>query len=609
MFIFVLLFSFYSCNYDSNNQNIKQSNFTSGKIYIPTKRIIVPEKLSFGNGYNSVTLEEYFNVINYESFEKSAELLALSKGNTGSIEIHSIENKVELKKILDVSEKVDLGLKFDGFSLDGNTKTTVYKESKFSRFEKKVVIKASYRNEPYLLLKPSMNSEILEFAKTNPKDFPSKYGDMFVSKIYTGGTQYAFLNSNYSNHWEQNITDKITDGNATIFDQNLVGNKTKKTILETSVINNLRQAYVFTEGGTNPKELKLENFVDNALSFKENVGTDQKPVVLFVELAPYESLPNFPQDIDFSPIRIRQKEFIERAIEDYEIVEEAANNARFVIEEKRKFDDKDFEKANELLKKHSDTHQEIITELGKCRGDFKNCELSKLPNIDFYKNYRPIKDFSNNIEVEREIKINEIPINQYIPIEKNTENEPEKYIFYLSGKIMALSSESKDERTCYKPVKEEFRETMSTRYQEVKWEWGGKKSHWHQKYLFYHRPYFKVRLTSNSDKNNYLEFDWNGKPFSLKGLNNYNLSIMLVNPEMRITYHDGGYKELERVKSKFTAISDCKEDLLTVKIGLRKEFKDTNDKNGVYSTALSDGSLLPTKSYTKNGIEFYDFEN
>ena len=99
---FFLFFSILlSCNTNSerNNDSLAEDTSKLKGLYkaAPSSKIVY-DKLSFGNGYNSVTGKEHFGVMNYENATKSTEVIAGALGNSGIVTMEIVEDRESLKK-------------------------------------------------------------------------------------------------------------------------------------------------------------------------------------------------------------------------------------------------------------------------------------------------------------------------------------------------------------------------------------------------------------------------------------------------------------------------------------------------------------------------------
>ena len=286
----------------------------------------VYEKLNFGNGYNSSTGQEYFGVFDFDGIVKGAEISAGARGNTGQITVERVSTQEDLKESLDISAKAELDFTLGDWSSQNELKVNVLNETAFNSFSDHVLIKADYVNEPLVLIQPKVKPALIELAKNDPETFMRTCGDMFVSRIYTGGELFALYTMHTRNTREKEKVDvffKTTNQYLGVkvngeIDVNQVKTQQKST-------ESMNTTIVSRGGGPTPRDLDAGFFLEYASQFKEDVSADKRAVILYVEMSPYESITDFP-DIDFSKIRVVQRRVLEDAGHLLAMVQEAKGN-------------------------------------------------------------------------------------------------------------------------------------------------------------------------------------------------------------------------------------------------------------------------------------------
>ena len=489
-------------------------------------KIISYDKLNFGNGYNSVTHEEFLDVIKYKNIKESTELFSEAKGNNGTLEISWAYTKDDLKKIMNLSTSIDLDIKYKGFSSSNKYKSTIYKETKFSKISETAVISASYANEPLILLNPKMKKKLVRLAKRDSIGFMKKYGDCFVSKIYTGGELYAILSFESTNAFQKKKNTKYFESV-----NKYAGNKLsyKSTSTEENTIeNDVKKKYIkiYTSGGGDLKNIdNINKFIDYASTFKSEVRTDAYPSVLYVELTPYESLPNFPR-INFTQIRDIQKKFIDNGLNLHNKISENQNLADFVISNQDMYEDSDIENAKDYIITSTQKLEEIVDFLEIVKFDFtKSDEL-----------FDDLEKLAENITFEAIIDypfFNGKPQKLTTDVNGNFQtiyNDTGKFDGKLSLQIFGeLASKDKySGKLKIKPVVYSNSQEYKYRKKKTRGNWRGTKKWYLAIYEKYSNPYYLIRFTDVETNVIVDEIKWDGTP--IKVIKNAKISFKLVNP-------------------------------------------------------------------------------
>ncbi|WGK64491.1 hypothetical protein [Croceiramulus getboli] len=356
----------------------------------PSPTVIqVYEKLNFGNGYNSTTGQEYFGVIDYQGAEESTEVSAGARGNTGQITIEMTESQEDLKNSLNISAEAALDFQLGAWSSKNKLKLSTLQETEFNDFSQHVIIKASYVNEPQVLIEPKVRDDLIRLAQRDPETFMRSCGDMFVSRIYTGGELYTLfsLHSRDSREQEKNnlffstankYLGTTINAQVDVTTMNDAVNKTK----------NLNTTVITEGGGPTPKTLDLPSYLEYASTFKEDVSNDNRAVILYVELSPYESISGFP-DIDFSKIRVVQKGMIENLSAILSMLEEDESNYEFVKANTDLFSEEDIEAGEEAHERYLNYRAVAQKMLADCRADPDACNVDELVVFNEFTPYKP----------------------------------------------------------------------------------------------------------------------------------------------------------------------------------------------------------------------------
>lgn len=503
--------------------------------FIIADKTIVYEKLNFGNGYNSATMHEYFGVIKYDNYKESTELIANAQGNTGFVNVSLNEDKTTLRQTMNMSFKAELDFMIKGLKSNNDYKNEVYRETKFTALNQNVVVKSVYTNEPIVLINPEMREKILEEARGNEIKFMKKYGDVFVSKIFTGGELIASFQLSSVNQYEKEENTRWAKSLNEYADFKLSGEWEKKTTFEKDKNSLVKDVKVITKGGGSIGTItNNEQLVEEAFKFKEKVG--ESAVVLFVELSPYESLPGFPQDFNFSPIRINQKDYLISVSEMLGRIETSMNNARIVLERRTLFNTLDIKQANETLKKYSIKQNELKLLGENCINNFENCNITELKNYYTLNLYTPSIKYPFNIEIDKNFPL--IPDKEF-QVQNNTFPEANKYFINILGQISFVARDNPSELITSEPkfLKESRYAGRDSRNVPVMI---GKKKKYINIWENYSKPYYEL-VYRNIKTNDVVSVEpWTGTPINLKP--NYRLNIRLVNPNSNIVNNKGNLR-------------------------------------------------------------------
>ncbi|NER13579.1 hypothetical protein GWK08_09035 [Leptobacterium flavescens] len=522
VYLLLILFAI-SCTPDKNREeDIAEAEPGNTLIIDPSTRIVY-DKLNFGNGYNSATGREYLGVLKYENVEKSTEIVAGAQGNSGYITMEILERKEDLKNSLDITLGMELDFKIYGVSSDNTLRGRVYKETEFNDFSQNAVIKAQYTNEPIVILNPEVKERLVALAKRNPDEFMRTCGDMFVSKVYTGGKLYALFSLHQRDTQEKEQNELFFESVNTYMGNKFSASVDSRAIQQSHSSTKNINTTVFTQGGgKTPNEASLDSFIAYANAFKEEVSADQRATVLYVELTPYEAIAGFPR-IDFSKIRVVQNTFLERGFHIYNSLDESMSNALFVKEKSQYFDEKDVHAADSILVNLPDRITSIRDMIQSCRADFDNCELDSLNAFSDVEIFAPEIDFPELDGITTELSID--PSEDYIVVSENTADGK---ILNIEGRLESRAGVNK--RASCKAVSfnsERNFYTSTKRFLRKKIDY----------YKYSERPYYKIRYRATETGQVLKEFRWDGTP--VKTEKNVIVEVKLVNPNAILQVKEG----------------------------------------------------------------------
>jgi len=464
--------------------------------------IRVYDKLNFGNGYNSTTGQEYFSVMDFEGTKLSSEIAANAKGNRGQVTMEIIESKEQLKTALNISAKADLNFKMGLWSSNNSLKLNTMRDTEFNSFSQHALLKASYANEPLVLIDPQMKQELIDLATRDPETFMRTCGDMFVSRIYTGGELYTLysLNSRDSREKEQNelFFETTNEYLGNTLDVSVQASAMNQSVSNIKNINTT----VITEGGfKTPTTTDMSSYIEYANAFKEQVSADNRAVILYVELSPYESLAGFPK-IDFSKIRVLQRSVLDAASEALYAIEEDKNNADFVQEHPELFKTHHLIRSVAVKKRYEQQLRILQKIISDCQADPDYCSLS---DLDFMANHEPFNPSFKFPEWEGErTKLPLETLKEWTLVFADTGKDG--MLLSVQGEL-ELRMNTADKPHCRAAVGGRERVLISES-ETTTGMWFWKKKHKYAVYLRFDYPYYKVRYRSKETQKVLKEFVW-----------------------------------------------------------------------------------------------------
>lgn len=496
--------------------------------------IRVYDKLNFGNGYNSTTGEEYFGVLNFEGTQVSTELTANARGNRGSVTMEILESKDQLKESLNITAKADLDLKIFGVTSNNSLKVSTFQDTEFSEFQQNAVLKAHYVNEPLVLINPTVKEELVQLARSDPETFMRTCGDMFVSRIYTGGQLYALfsLNSRDTNEKKQNEL-FFQSANSYLGNSLTVSVDATKIQERISNVKNINTTVITEGGASTPQTTEIEDYIKYANQFKEQVSADQRAVILYVELSPYESIAGFPK-LDFSKIRVRQRSYLQSCMALLNLIEEGKHNAEFVQENTDIFEDEDVAESLEVIAAYEDRTMLLRKLLADCEADPDYCHLR---DLELFQGIEPFNPHIDLPEWEGEqTKLPLVADGNWVTVSANTED----------GKVLSIQGDLQvrlnvdDDPDCHSG---EYDPDRMVYGQELTYKayWFWENDQYQTVYLNYTYPYYRVRYISKETGQVVKEFNWTG-PVNTEP--NVEVQITLKNPVARLQYLANDYHNL-----------------------------------------------------------------
>ncbi|MAW95307.1 MULTISPECIES: hypothetical protein [unclassified Leeuwenhoekiella] len=550
--------------------------------------ITVYDKLNFGNGYNSTTGKTYFGVMEFAGSESDIELMAGAKGNRGEVTMEILESKEDLKKSLNVTAEAELDMIIYGITSKNSLKLKTVQDTEFSDFSQHAVIKARYVNEPLVLINPRVKQELIDLAQSDPETFIRTCGDMFVSRIYTGGELYSVfsLSSQDSNEKTQNelffksANTYLTTSFTASIDASTVNEKIKNT-------KNIKTSVITEGGGRTPDGLELTDYLKYAADFKEQVGADQRAVILYVELSPYESIAGFPK-LDFSKIRVVQKQFLDLATNLVSSMTEDKNTAEFVAAHTELFTDEDSAQSQAVIANYPENKNLLARLIADCRADPDYCDFKDLQVFAEYEPYNPQIDFP-----EWQGEQTTLPLKEASGWVTLTENTQDGRILSINGDF-ELRQNTTDSPDCRALV---YRQEIIPFGQQMTEEggfWWWQNAVYRSVFLRFWYPYYEVRYLSLETGDVVKTFNYSG-PVQVEP--NKKVQIRLRNPDAELVYKSGskynpiGEKAEKQLKYKrtprMTIVENCDPALKVTAVIAAKNAKPKAHVNSNLMTSVA----------------------
>ena len=412
------------------------------------------------------------------------------------------------------------------------------RNTEFNSFSQHAILKASYVNEPLVLIKPEVKEELIALAKRDPESFMRTCGDMFVSRIYTGGELYTLYSLN-----SRDTNEKIRNDLFFETTNEYLGNTLDVSVEATAMnessnsIKNINTT-VITEGGFNtPETTNMEAYIKYANQFKEQVSADNRAVILYVELSPYESIAGFPK-IDFSKIRVKQRGVLEAASNILYSLHEDRSNVDFVQEHPELFSLPDIARSVVVTMRYEDQLPVIQKIISDCQADPDYCNMS---DLDFFDRHIPFKPSFDLPEWVGERAILPLDSEQgWVTVYENTGKAG--MFLSIQGELQMRQDAGDDNPQCNDPNYQTARIDYGQQHTHTSGALWWKKKHYRTIYQHYYYPYYKVRYVSLETGQVVSEFKWSG-PLDTEP--NVRVDMAFVNPNYRLQYlSNNKYKNL-----------------------------------------------------------------
>lgn len=501
--------------------------------------IIVNKKLSFGSGYNSASGHEFFSVLEYKNTSENTEIISNAYGSSGFTELEVIDNKEKLRDVLDIDRSLEIKVSYLGAKGSINQKEKIYQETEINKFNQVAIAKAKYVNEPRIIINPNVKNELIKLAKKSPEEFMLTAGDMFVSKIYTGGSLYGVFELNKRTETEKKRNEKFLKVTASYLKNSVSYSSNVKKIKETYEETKKVKSLIITEGGNSatPITQDLDAFLEFSGKFKTDITTNGgSPIVLYVQLEPYENIAGFPK-IDFSPIRVHQKGFLDMAQDIYDRIDKSISNAEFVTDKKNSvvFSEQDIETAKQKIIQYESFQSELDFITNNARNDFRKLDTLTLNRLNQVKVYEPDYDYSDRpynetFELEADNTAQKLINDSGSP--NDNSNFSGKYL-YIEGKLGSTI------------VGTTGTESLKPVYYNWNYQYYNTYVFGIRIYAGFSQPYYQVIFRDKDDANKIVY----NKPYANKPIpiyKNVSVEVKLINPNKQYYFiKKGRYKRID----------------------------------------------------------------
>ncbi len=580
----------------------------------PSPEVIqVFEKLNFGNGYNSSTGEAYYGVLDYKGVAEDTELVGGARGNTGSISVDLIETKEQFKCSLNLSASLELDFELGAWKSQNNVKLNALNETEFNDFSQNLVIKAVYENEPITIIQPRIREDLIELARTDPETFMRTCGDMFVSRIYTGGELYMVFNMSERDSRENSRNDQFIKSTNQYFTTTVNVEAKREAMEETSKkVSNLKTLVITNGGMSTPEKTSIESYLEYAGAFKEQVSNDNRAVVLYVELSPYENIAGFPQ-IDFSKIRVQQRQVLNATSDLLSLMRTDESNAQFVLEHKSYFTQEDVDQAIIALAEFEENSMVVSKILRDCKADPDACDMKDLELFNDYEPFDPQVLFPSWTGDKYELPINYVintrPVeSDWITLIEQTdalEKGKPKDRLSINDQIEIRMDET-DDPECRFPIGNQTGRALLFTTTRTTGMWWWKKTHRKSYYQEFEYPYYELRYVNPKTGQSLKRFKYT-QPVEVEP--NVMVQVRLVNPLSTVNVSG---KHTVNLPPRFGIVQGCEgEDLfLTISSG----DATPQDPNTTKTGALTSGTATKyikrpaVEKVTVNGVDMYYYD-
>ncbi|MDO8315895.1 MAG: hypothetical protein Q7T12_00030 [Flavobacterium sp.] len=594
IFLFIAL-TFIGCN---NQKSLVNKIVLNKNTIASVNPIIVNKKLTFGSGYNSSSGHEFFSVLNYQNTNESTEIISNANGSSGFTDLEIVDNKEKLRDVLDIDRSIEIKVSYLGAKASLNQKEKIYEETEVNKFNQIAITKAKYTNEPRVIINPSVRKELINLAKKSPEEFMLTAGDMFVSKIYTGGTLYGVFELNQRSISEIRKNEKFLKATASYLKNSVSYQTDIKKVKETFENTSKVKTLIITEGGKKPTPSTegLEAFLQYTSDFKPDVTTDGgSPIVLYVQLEPYENISGFPK-IDFSPIRVIQKGFLDKSQDIYDRIDKSISNAKFVTDIKNSvvFNQITIDSAKAKIIEYESNKTKLDFITNNARNDFRKLDTITLNKLNLIKIYEPEYDYSDRPYNETFV-LNATYEQQKLISDSGNPNDNTnfsgKYLF-IEGELGSTINGTTGTET-----------PMSISY-NWKYDFFKKISFGIKTYVGFTQPYYQVIFRDKDDSNKIVyNKPWTGEPVAI--YKNVSVEVNLINPDKMYYYmkrgtyvplqYDNRYGFVKEPKYIYPRISN--------KIPMAKIYDKLNQNGIINKSSLNNQYLDKNEDYL-----YFDFD-
>jgi hypothetical protein len=254
---------------------------------------------AIGEGYNSATGDGGGKCVEFDP-QQARSQLATASGSTAPkviFELKQITSFEELKEALQVDTKISLGFGF--FSSDASLK--FMSTGSYSKYNNYVFVNVDVQNPSESLIRSSLTSSALDYARDGIDTFVSSCGDEYVYARRTGGQLTAMLRFSSSSDAEQKAISGSINASLGVFASGQAN--FAQTIDSLKTISNLT-LQVIRNGGLGDLP-NVDALKDAALKFPDRVsGPSGSPTLYALYSRPYSTVDNLPRNLrDFGFIR------------------------------------------------------------------------------------------------------------------------------------------------------------------------------------------------------------------------------------------------------------------------------------------------------------------
>ncbi len=523
----------------------------------PIGSSVIAMELNFAEGCNSATLEVQTSGVEYKGVDDSAEVMADALGSEGYTEIHWADKKTSLKRVLDITDEVDLNFNIYGWDSENEYRKNIYKETQNNSYHGQIAITASYINTAKVLKKKVLTETAKKLAKDDPDAFMRKYGDCFVYGIYTGGKMYCLFDVDTRTDYEKKVVKTFFESNNSYGEPYKLraSRNTIKTLID-SVVKRKKSFRLFKKGGKGyNNDFQIDSLAQYALEYANSISPEEKAQILYLELRQYETIEDFPE-MDFSKIRIAQRGFIKEALGYRDKLTASLDNIEFLSKNPNYFDETAKSYSLSIKDSISDRLDKLNRVLSQCQDDFDECNSKKLDEFLNTVVYTPQMEFPYFNGKGKNLPIT--PEAGYKILYENTGPDVANKWIVISGQLKSQERRNTEVVSCKDPI---FKGEISYMGNKkiVRWK-HGKRRRWSKPiYLHDFNPYYQLRFTNPKTGHILRSKNWTGEP--IKAEHNQRIEVRLVNPVSYAQYNWRGHKNIDYSNisnlPKYNGFEDC----------------------------------------------------